>query len=96
MPLDRLHERGCFEPREAFLSALSQWDKNVTKEIYHEIFERFGQGFENVCRSSIERKMLEKRINRTYGKESKNVRRAMYSLFRCPIRSLYSEGCCLM
>lgn len=32
MPLDRLHERGCFEPREKFLSALSQWDKNVTKE----------------------------------------------------------------
>ena len=31
MPLDRLHERGCFEPREKFLSALSQWDKNVTK-----------------------------------------------------------------
>lgn len=32
MPLERLHERGCFEPREKFLSALSQWDKNVTKE----------------------------------------------------------------
>lgn len=33
MPLDRLYEnRGCFDPREAFLAALSQWDKNVTKE----------------------------------------------------------------
>ena len=30
--LDKLYERGCFDPRENFLSALSQWDRNITKE----------------------------------------------------------------
>lgn len=61
MPLNRLFEnRGCFDPREAFLSALSQWDKNVTKEYITKYLNGTDRDLKMYAEAALKGKCLKK------------------------------------